>query len=291
MRESKFHFRAFFSLLTFFGFVSMALTGAVLFMVPEGRIAYWTDWMFLGLTKTAWGNAHIVSSLLFVLAGIFHTAYNGKVLMSYGKRKAGGGVRLRRELAASSVLVLFMLAGGILEFPPVDRLILFNGHCKDSWIRSRDHEPPFGHAEQVSLRVFARRQNIDLDEALKELDANNIQVKDPDDTLREIAGQNSLAPVDVYRAIKSLEPLQDDPGRPGFTSEAVEQPHAGSGIGRKSLDEVCLETGADPETARKRLASRGIEMKNGETIRQAAERYNLITLDILKLILIEETQM
>ncbi len=209
------HFRAFFSFLAFFGFAAAALTGAVLFMTPEGRIAYWTGWTFAGLTKTAWGNVHIVSGLLFLLAGAIHVVYSGKTLLSYVKQKAGGGVRLKRELATSGVLALIVLAGGALEFPPFGRVFLLNERLKDFWINSRNFEPLFGHAERVSLRVFTRRLDIDLDQALKELDANNIQVKDPGDSLEEIAGQNSLAPIDIYRAIRSLEPVQEDLGRAG----------------------------------------------------------------------------
>ncbi len=281
-----FHSRAFFSFIAFFGFICAALTGAVLYMAPEGGVAFWTGWMFLGLTKKAWGNVHIVSSLLFLLGVVFHIFDNNGGLVGYMK----GRMRGKRELAAGGVLVLLAAAGAILEFPPVDTLIVFNARVKDSWIKGRDFEPPFWNAEQMSLRVFAQRQSIDLDDALKELDSNNIQVKDPDDSLQDIAADNSIVPVDIYRAIRPLEALQQDSTGPAFTPEASVHSYAGSAIGTKTLDEICQETGTDPVIARERLSSRGIEMRRDETIKQVSDRYHLLTLDLLKIILIEQPE-
>jgi hypothetical protein len=51
MEKRGFHGRGFFSLLSFGGFIVLALTGIVLFIMPHGRVAYWTDWRFLGLTE------------------------------------------------------------------------------------------------------------------------------------------------------------------------------------------------------------------------------------------------
>jgi hypothetical protein len=132
---------------------------------------------------------------------------------------------MKRELAAACVLMLLVLAGGILEFPPVDRLMAFNERIKDSWIRSPEHEPPFGHAEQVSLLVLTRRQGIDLDQALKELDANNIRVEDQGDSLEDIAAENGMDPIDIYRVIKPLETgqWQKKSGRSALTPGAVER--------------------------------------------------------------------
>ncbi len=270
MSGRVFHFRAFFSFLTLFGFISAVLTGVVLFMTPEGRIAYWTGWTFLGLSKDTWGCVHIVSSLLFLLAGVFHTVYNGRVLVGYIKKKGAKGLRMKRELAAASALLLLALAGGILELPPVDRLMVFNERLKDSWIGSPEHEPPFGHAEQVSLLVLTRRQGIDLDQALKELDTNNIRVEDPGDSLEDIAAKNGIDPIDIYRVIKPLETgqRQKKSGRSVFMPGAVERRYAESGIGGKILDELCLETGTELEAARQRLSSRGIAMEDDETVRQ-----------------------
>ena len=46
------NFKGLTSFLTLSGFILMTVTGIVLFFEPEGRIAYWTNWTFWGLTKS-----------------------------------------------------------------------------------------------------------------------------------------------------------------------------------------------------------------------------------------------
>ena len=53
---SNLRIRGFVSLLTALSFLIMAVSGLILFIVPEGRIANWHDWRFLGLTKNQWGD-------------------------------------------------------------------------------------------------------------------------------------------------------------------------------------------------------------------------------------------
>ena len=55
----------------------------ILYIVPQGRVAYWADWKFWGLTKTDWGNIHINLGLLFLIALFIHIYYNWKPLINY----------------------------------------------------------------------------------------------------------------------------------------------------------------------------------------------------------------
>jgi len=66
----------------------MLLTSVILFITPQGRVAYWADWRLWGLTKTDWGNIHINLGLLFLIALSVHIYYNWKPLISYLKNKA-----------------------------------------------------------------------------------------------------------------------------------------------------------------------------------------------------------
>ena len=45
----------------------MLVTSIILFITPQGRVAYWADWRLMGLTKTDWGNIHIVVGFLFLI--------------------------------------------------------------------------------------------------------------------------------------------------------------------------------------------------------------------------------
>ena len=43
------------SVLTLTSFLVLAFTGCILFVTPPGRVANWTGWTMLGLTKHEWG--------------------------------------------------------------------------------------------------------------------------------------------------------------------------------------------------------------------------------------------
>lgn len=85
--KQRWHGRGLTSLLTLAGFIIMGVTGLVLYFVPQGRIAYWTHWTFLGLDKTQWGDIHILSSVLFVAVGIVHTVNNWRRLWGYPRTR------------------------------------------------------------------------------------------------------------------------------------------------------------------------------------------------------------
>ena len=51
--------------LTTFSFVIVAVSGTMMFIVPPGRIASWTEWKFIGLTREEWVSIHVVLSIFF----------------------------------------------------------------------------------------------------------------------------------------------------------------------------------------------------------------------------------
>ncbi len=82
MGNSNWSGRAFTSLSSLVSFILLLFTGIILYIQPHGRVAYWIKWNFLGLEKDQWGNIHIFSGLLFLVAGGFHLYYNWKPLIS-----------------------------------------------------------------------------------------------------------------------------------------------------------------------------------------------------------------
>jgi len=71
------------SLTMFLSFLLLIVTSIVLYVVPHGRIAYWSDWRFMGLTKTLWGDVHINLGVLFLVSGLLHLYYNWKPMVTY----------------------------------------------------------------------------------------------------------------------------------------------------------------------------------------------------------------
>ena len=70
------------SLTAALAFCVVVVTSVILYIVPQGRVAYWADWRLWGLTKEQWGDVHITVGLLFLLALVLHLFYNWKPLLA-----------------------------------------------------------------------------------------------------------------------------------------------------------------------------------------------------------------
>lgn len=197
------------SLSTTWLFLVMGITGLILYVVPHGRIAYWVDWRLLGLSKTDWGNIHIVSSILFVISGAFHIYFNWRAFLGHLRKKLAKSMRLRKELWITSAAALFVTASALWNIPPLGYLIDLNENIKDSWIEDKSFEPPFGHAELLSLDVFCKKTKIDLGLAQAALKERRIVVESAGETLGSIALNNGISPRDVFAVIKDLQPQAD----------------------------------------------------------------------------------
>ncbi|MDI6726944.1 MAG: DUF4405 domain-containing protein [Smithellaceae bacterium] len=320
MEKIKFQVRGFTSMLTAFSFAVMGISGILLFIVPQGRIAEWTDWRMLGLTKTDWGNMHITTSLLFLIAGILHTWYNWEALVKYFSHRKEKGFALKKETVLSLVVALFFIVGAIYKVPPLNSVLALNGYIKNKWIINKDYEPPIGHGELLTMRSFTKKLNIDLNLATEELNKNGITFKETE-SLALIAKNHGTSPVQIYKLVKQFEraaevapivagqdlkvqsvpaappltgktqpPPQASSARPTkvYTEELVDEQFEGRGIGKKTLAAICEENGLDLAVARKKLAARQIVMKDSETLKEAAERFTTAPIEILKIFMVGE---
>jgi hypothetical protein len=265
----------------------MSITGLILYIVPQGRIAYWVTWELLGMTKTEWGNIHIISSILFIIAGAFHIYFNWSILLNYFKKKAEAGIRLKKELSIAGIVSLIIVVGALYSIPPISYLLDFNEFIKDSWIVSDEYEPPFGHAEELSLKTFSAKMEIDLGKAFDELKANGIDFESTEQSLLEIAEKNGVSPMDLYMLIKKFEPSKAITDSTVYTAEMVEIEFSGTGIGNRSFQGICESFGIDISLARSRLARNGIDIKADDTLKKTAERYDTESIELLKAILVE----
>jgi hypothetical protein len=281
------HGRGLTSLTALTSFLIMTITGIVLYFAPQGRVAYWVFWEFIGLSKTDWGNIHIISSIVFAVAGGFHIYFNWKPLINYLSGKIAGSLKYGKELAAASVLSVIIIAGSIYLFPPFNYVIEFSEYLKNAWVYSKEYEPPFGHAEQTSLRTFTKRMDIDLKKAEAELKAEGIKFHSAKDRLEDIAAANHITPMDIYVVIKKHEKKPAADENITFTPELVDEKFAGTGLGRKALSWVIEDTGIPPELANQRLAQNNIEADGNETLKEIASRYEIDPIEILKVMLVE----
>ena len=173
--KSQLKWRTVVSLTTTWMFLIMGLTGIVLYIVPQGRIAYWVDWHFWGLSKTDWGDIHIVTSVLFLIAGGWHLYFNWRAFLAHIRRKLVQGIRIRTELYATVLATALVTLSALWHIPPLGYLIDLNDAIKNHWIADKTDEPPFGHAELLSLKRLCQKSNINLSQAMAELTRNTIQ--------------------------------------------------------------------------------------------------------------------
>jgi hypothetical protein len=150
-------------------------------------------------------------------------------------------------------------------------------------------EPPFGHAERVSLKTFCKKQGIPLDQPMAELREAGFKASNPDNTLDNIAGSKGTSGMGVYAVIQKLEP-KPKAMNPGlvWTTGMVEEAFAGTGVGRKSICQIIKDHGHDNKTVYKRLKRGGIEAKDDDKIKELADKHDSTPIKILTIILVDK---
>jgi hypothetical protein len=274
--------------LTFTMFFIMGLTGIVLYFTPAGRVAYWIDWHFIGLTKTQWGNIHIVSSILFTAAAIYHLVLNWRVFTSYIVDKARDALRLKREMAVSLVLMTAVFAGSAADVQPMSLIVDLGEYLKAMWVTEKDFEPPFGHAELVSLKVLSIRMDLDLERAEVLLAEEGVTYESADSKIIDIARTNRMTPLEIYRIVRVAKKAPEPIRYGALTPDEVEARFAGTGLGRKELAWILKEHAVDAKKAFERLAAKGITVPNGVTLKEISDQLGVDPIEILKAALIDE---
>jgi len=52
--------RKWIDLFLFYSTLIIIISGIVLYIMPHGRVAYFTGWKFLGIDKDGWDNLHVI---------------------------------------------------------------------------------------------------------------------------------------------------------------------------------------------------------------------------------------
>ncbi len=249
-------------------FVLLILNSIVLYIVPEGRVAYWADWRFWGLTKTEWGDQHVTIGFLFLLAGFLHLFYNWAAVKSYLKNRA-------KEIKIFTMpfnigLLLTALVAGMTYFhvPPVSLVLQLGSHFKVAGAEKYG-EPPYGHAERSSLKMFSQKEGIDLEKALTLLKQQGLQVSKDEETLLAIAKNNNLTPQQVFKVIQPAKKnvvvaAKDKNAAPTFPDMPT------PGFGRKTLENICAELQIDYVAVVKGLQAKGLRIEDGKTVHEIA---------------------
>lgn len=190
------------SLTAFFSFVLLCFTSCILYIVPEGRVAYWGNWDLLTLSKSQWGAIHITGGLLFIIVSIWHIILNWKSILNYMKKNVAQMLRMPVPVLFALGICLLVYGGTLANVPPMKQLVAWNLDIK-AYQAKVNGNPPYGHAELSSLEKFCAFMSFDLDRVLAHL--KNKQLKgalDAQTTILELAKANSCTPQQLFVTIK-----------------------------------------------------------------------------------------
>ncbi|MEZ4483304.1 MAG: DUF4405 domain-containing protein [Syntrophotaleaceae bacterium] len=259
------------SLTAFVSLFFMLLTSAVLYIVPQGRVAYWANWTLWGLSKEQWAAIHINVGILFLISLLLHTSYNWNNIELYLKDKSRQMKVFTKDFNIALVLTLVFVAGTYAEIPPFSTIIAINSQVKQA-AAQKYGEPPYGHAELSSLKVFARHMDIEVTGALQALAAAGYVVNNDGQSLKEIAVANGVAPQEIYlvmlRTGGAAEEVDRMPRRPA------------QGLGKLTLQALCSKYGLKTEFIIKSLAENNIKAQENMSLRQIADQNGLSPIDV-----------
>lgn len=264
---SPFYWRAFVSLIVVAAFAILSVTGIALYATPPGRIANWSGWTLLGVTKAHWQAVHMTFGFLFLFAAAFHLFFNWKVLLHYLRTRTRDGLRRRRELAWASAATLALVILTATDVPPVSYIAVGRESLANSW-SSTSVEPPVPHAELMTLAQVAASLRVPLEDVQARLGTRGITAS-PETTLEVIASSLAITPRDLYAL---LRPAASTP------------PVAGAGMGWKTLAQVSTELGLSVDTARARLSAAGIHAGPEDTLKDIAQRHDRHTPDLFQVL-------
>jgi hypothetical protein len=239
------------------------VTGIVLYFTPKGSIANWTGWTLGGLDKEAWGDVHIVTGVMFILAGLVHLYFNWKPLKNYIYSKASKGLNRRSEMVAALALTGFIVVGSIEGWPPVSYVLEFNEWAKtDLWAsqgaggggqgRSGSLMPPQTDLEKEQHDQALSRATEGIDAALAE-------------------------------AVAKVGGTSKDSQQSGAVSSESEEHVSGSGrggFGRMTVRDVASRYGLSYDQIKTRLETAGIAFQDGEALRDIANRNGMTPGDV-----------
>lgn len=278
-KQTLFRFRPFVSLLTGFSFLGVALTGAVLFITPPGRIANWTGWTVWGLMKHQWSALHFGFSMVFIVACVLHIWLNFKPLVSYFIGTVNTARKLRLEWIAALLVCGVVYWGSVMPFIPFSSLQDLNERLKNSWSSQPEEHPPVPHAELLTVEKLAEQAGLPVKTVIENLGNRGIQAL-PDDIFGTLAEQEGYSPEALFTiAVGKTKTEQQAPHR-GSAGGGGRGATGGGGFGQQTLAQACQEIGISLDAALENLRQKGITATADQTIRQIADENNIRPNDV-----------
>jgi hypothetical protein len=268
-------FRKITSLTALLSFIVTTITSVILYIVPEGRVAYWADWHLLGMTKSQWGDVHTTVGTLFLLALVLHIWLNWKPIMNYMKNRARELVVMTAPMIVSFILVFLVFAGTLIGVPPMSTLLDYGAQIKERATETYGN-PPYGHAETSPLKKFCGFLGLDTAMAVTALHEAGFDSSINENSLiKDIARSRGVSPQHVYDIIRVKQ------GGDPFSLMPVQPPE---GTGKLTVNAVCKTYGLELEEVLARLKGAGIDATPESTFKSLAGEHDMSPKDIYQIV-------
>lgn len=193
----KFKFRRFISFTLFFSFFILCFSGFALYIKPEGDIARWIDWTFVGISKSGWEGFHVLFSIFFLIFALVHLFFNWKVLLNYLKDKITRGLTLKKELFSSIIIIILLLICTVMQWQPFWKIAEWRQGFKKNKNLVTVEEPESGFSKK-ELSYVAEYVNLPVEKVVQKLNKLEIRVNDTNERLIDIAKENKTSPEIIY---------------------------------------------------------------------------------------------
>jgi|WetSurMetagenome_2_1015567.scaffolds.fasta_scaffold87998_4 hypothetical protein len=285
MSNGGFHSRSFVSLIITWAFLTLVVSGAVLYIAPPGRIANWTGWQLLFLTKGQWQSIHTLTAILFLIGSAFHLLkFNWKSLIAHLQKRKDAKRPFHYELLSSLALFLLIAIGALTQRAPFQTVMDAGESIRESWEPS-DKNPPIPHMEQMAVKQLADSLHVETPQVIQFLDQLGLKPASAEERLEDLAKRNGQSPEQIYRALRIKLKSAAAPAKNHLSGvEADMPPGSGRGQGFRSLAELAQEYGLSPEAAVQKLATHGIQAAPQEIMREVAIRNNRKPYELLEIL-------
>ncbi len=254
-------YQRFVSLSAGLSFITLFLSSGVLYFLPDRKVMGWSDWTFLGVDKQQWDNLHINIGIFFLVMMVWHIYFNWKAIKNYLKVKKKLKV-FTKEFNVALGWVGFFMVGTLLMVPPLSILVNVGNGIKAINAQSVGM-PPFGYAQEATLKDFCRLTKIEMVDALAIFKEHHIDLSSALESLKEIAQNNHTTPQHLYALIRN----------PNF--KPTLPPDIPIGIAKKTFQELSQTYQVDNEKLVEYLLAYGIKLDLNQHFKEVAHHHNL----------------
>ena len=190
------------SLTLFVSGCIVVVSSLILYIGPPTHVAHFSDWRLMGMTKCQWNAIHIMTGLLFVIAMFLHIYFNWQMIVVYLKNKRREIVLFTRPFVCSVVVTAYVCAGTLWGWPPMNQIIHWIRSVKIGHVHAYG-TPPYGCAEQSSLKGIAQYMGWDAAQCFANLRQKGVKVASADQSISQVAEINGVSIGDVVEKMRN----------------------------------------------------------------------------------------